>query len=259
MAIVKRVAASSTIGILLVLTLANASAAEVVRIDVRQRDDAGTHERVIARVYFAVDPTLPANRGIADLDRAPRNADGKVEFSSDLLFFRPKDARKARGAVFLEVVNRGRDQSLAILSGAQQRDLSPESWNLGDGFLLEQGFTVAFLGWQFDVRPSQGLYVLGADRAGRGPRARQPHRGGALGQRGYPVDLLRVGVGTDEHHVDVPCADGRDAASSSARHLAARERRVLVASRVRGRHGSLRGRLPGKGFARGRPRSRRYP
>jgi len=157
MAIVKRVAASLTIGILLVLTLANASSAEVVRIDVRQRDDAGTHERVIARVYFAVDPTLAANRGIADLDRAPRNADGKVEFSSDLLFFRPKDARKARGAVFLEVVNRGRDQSLAILSGAQQRDLSPESWNLGDGFLLEQGFTVAFLGWQFDVRPSQGL------------------------------------------------------------------------------------------------------
>ena len=84
-------------------------------------------------------------------------ADGKVEFSSDLLFFRPKDARRARGTVFLEVVNRGRDQSLAILSGAQQRDLSPESWNLGDGFLLEQGFAVAFLGWQFDVRPLQGL------------------------------------------------------------------------------------------------------
>jgi hypothetical protein len=37
------------------------------------------------------------------------------------LFFKPKDARRARGTVFLEVVNRGRDQSLAILSGAQQR------------------------------------------------------------------------------------------------------------------------------------------
>jgi hypothetical protein len=59
--------------------------------------------------------------------------------------------------VFLEVVNRGRDQSLAIMSGALQRDLSPESWNLGDRFLLEQGFAVAFLGWQFDVHPSQGL------------------------------------------------------------------------------------------------------
>jgi hypothetical protein len=59
--------------------------------------------------------------------------------------------------VFLEVVNRGRDQSLGLMSGAVQRDLRPESWDLGDRFLLEQGFTVAFLGWQFDVQPSDGL------------------------------------------------------------------------------------------------------
>ena len=153
----RRLVASSAICALVLLVLAESAIAEVVRIDVRRRDDAGTHERVIGRVHFAIDPTLPANRGIADLDQAPRNAAGKVEFSSDVLFFRPKDSRRARGSVFVEVVNRGRDQSLAILSGAQQRSLSPESWNLGDGFLLEQGFAVAFLGWQFDVQPSQGL------------------------------------------------------------------------------------------------------
>jgi len=139
------------------LAVAEAATAEVIRIDVQRRDDWGTHERIIGRVHFAIDPMAPANRGIADIDHAPRNSNGKVEFSSDLLFFKPKDARRARGTVFLEVVNRGRDQSLAILSGAQQRNLSPESWNLGDGFLLEQGFAVAFLGWQFDVRPLQGL------------------------------------------------------------------------------------------------------
>lgn len=148
---------SSAAFIFLLLALANAAAAEVVRIDVQRRDDWGTHERIIGRVHFAVDPTTPANRAIADIDHAPKNASGKVEFSADVLFFRPKDTTRARGTVFLEVVNRGRDQSLAILSGAQQRSLSPESWNLGDGFLLEQGFTIAFLGWQFDVRPLQGL------------------------------------------------------------------------------------------------------
>jgi hypothetical protein len=141
----------------LLLLLAQAAAAEVVRIDVRRRDDAGTHERVIGRVHFAIDPRLPANRAIADIDLVPKNADGKIEFSSDLLFFRPKRADRARGSVFLEIVNRGRDQSLAIMSGAQQHDLSPESWDMGDRFLLEQGFAVAFLGWQFDVEPSQGL------------------------------------------------------------------------------------------------------
>ena len=131
--------------------------AEVVRVDVLRRDDAGTHERVIGRVHYAVDPKLPANKAIADLALAPRNAHGEVEFEGDLLLFLPKAAASARGTVFLEIVNRGRDQSLALMSAARQSDLAPENWNLGDGFLLKQGFTVAFLGWQFDVRPGEGL------------------------------------------------------------------------------------------------------
>ena len=154
------------------LLLAGVASAEVVRIEIRRRDDAGTHERLIGRVHFAVDPAAPANRGIADLALAPRNAGGMVEFASDLLLFKPKEPQRARGTVFLEIVNRGRDQSLALMSGARHRDLAPESWDLGDRFLLEQGFTAAFLGWQFDVRPPQGLTlqapvapVLGTVRA----------------------------------------------------------------------------------------------
>jgi hypothetical protein len=136
--------------------VAQVASAEVVRIDVRSRDDFGTHERLIARVHYAVNPRLPANERITDLVFAPRNADGRVDFAGDLLIFLPKQPA-ARGTVFLEVVNRGRDQSLGLMSDARQRDLSPENWNLGDRFLLEQGFTVAFLGWQFDVRPGDGL------------------------------------------------------------------------------------------------------
>jgi hypothetical protein len=141
----------------LLLLVASRTAAEVVRIDVRQRDDFGTHERLIGRVHFAIDPAAPANAGIADVRLAPRNAAGRVEFSSDLLVFLPKREDGARGTVFLEVVNRGRDQSLALMSDARQRDLAPERWDLGDRFVLTQGFAAAFLGWQFDVRPSQGL------------------------------------------------------------------------------------------------------
>jgi len=142
---------------LLVLVLPTVAAAEVVKIDVLRRDDAGTHERVIARVHYAVDPKLPVNQAIADIAFAPKNADGKVEFDGDLLLFLPKSAESARGTVFLEIVNRGRDQALGLMSAARQRDLSPENWSLGDGFLLKQGFTVAFLGWQFDVEKGDGL------------------------------------------------------------------------------------------------------
>ena len=141
----------------ILLLIAQVASAEVVRIEVRSRDDFGTHERVIARVHYAVDPRLPANQPIADLGAAPRNAAGKVEFAGDLLLFLPKNTSTVRGTVFLEIVNRGRDQSLGLMSDARQRDLAPEHWSLGDRFLLEQGFTVAFLGWQFDVRSGDGL------------------------------------------------------------------------------------------------------
>src|ERR1700726_3888504 len=76
----------------LLLLLAQVASAEVVRIEVRRRDDAGTHERVIGPVHFAIAPKLPANRRIADLDLVPRNAEGMVEFAADVLFFRPKAA-----------------------------------------------------------------------------------------------------------------------------------------------------------------------
>ena len=144
--------------LLIVLLLATSASAGVVRIEIRRRDNVGNYERLIGRVYFAVDPANPANRDIADLRLAPTNAGGLIEFSSDVLFFRPRNSDRALGTVFFEVVNRGRDQSLGLMSGAmEQHDGLPEHWDLGDRFVLEQGFTLAFLGWQFDVPRAQGL------------------------------------------------------------------------------------------------------
>jgi hypothetical protein len=144
--------------LLIALLFATSASAEVVRVEIARRDNLGKYERLVGRVYFAIDPANPANRDIADLRFAPTNASGLVEFSSDVLFFRPRMLDRALGTVFFEVVNRGRDQSLGLMSGATgPGDGAPEHWDLGDRFVLEQGFTLAFLGWQFDVPPSQGL------------------------------------------------------------------------------------------------------
>ena len=79
---------------MVLLVISQVASAEVVRVDVRSRDDFGTHERVIARVHYAVDPKLPVNQAIADLAFAPRNADGKVEFAGDLLLFLPSERHR---------------------------------------------------------------------------------------------------------------------------------------------------------------------
>jgi alpha/beta hydrolase family protein len=141
----------------LLLLFTCAASAEVDRIEIRSRDALGPYERIIGRVYYSVDPKLPANRGIADIALAPANSSGRVEFSGDFMVWRPRDPKKSRGTVFLEAVNRGGPQSTYLMENARGVGASPEQWDLGDHFRLDQGFTVVFLGWQFDVPRGRGL------------------------------------------------------------------------------------------------------
>src|SRR5215469_340671 len=101
--------------LLLLTFVARAAYGEVARVEVLRRDDAGTHERLIGRIYFKIDPKLTPNRSIADIEFAPTDKDGMVEFSGDFMVFVPKKPKQARGTVFLEIVNRGRDQSLSLM------------------------------------------------------------------------------------------------------------------------------------------------
>src|SRR5512138_3409342 len=92
------------------------ASARVVRVELAKRadvadgkpfGDVGPYEKVVGRVFFAVDPAARQNRGIVDLDKAPRNASGEVEFSADLFLLKPKDMARANGALLLEIPNRG--------------------------------------------------------------------------------------------------------------------------------------------------------
>src|SRR5580700_3984358 len=82
--------------------------AAVTRVEVAQRVDIPivNYEQITGKAYFAVDPKLPANKIIVDVDRAPRNAKGLVEFSADIFVLRPKDPAKSNGTALLEIANR---------------------------------------------------------------------------------------------------------------------------------------------------------
>ena len=148
------------------LAVVSAASAEVVRIDVEHRDDvadgrsyglAGAYERVAGRIHYAVDPANPANRIVTDIDYAPTNSTGLVEFSADFFLVKPKDVSAGNGAVFFDVANRGRIAALGRFNGApSSRDpLAAEDY--GDGFLLEEGFTLLWVGWQHDTPLEDGL------------------------------------------------------------------------------------------------------
>ncbi|MGH9893227.1 MAG: hypothetical protein ACREA0_14800, partial [bacterium] len=146
-------------GILLVLTPAP-SHAELTRVEITRRvdvlngkafGDVGPYEKLHGKAYFAVDPKNPRNQGIADIDLAPRNREGKVEFSADLFILKPKDPSRGNGVVFFDVVNRGRFRLLSTFSAAAAADDPTTEAHFGDASLLLQGFTLVAVGWQFDV------------------------------------------------------------------------------------------------------------
>jgi alpha/beta hydrolase family protein len=137
---------------------------EVTRVDIAKRTDVGTsgYEKIVGTIHFAVDPGNPRNRVIVDLDAAKKNAAGRVEFSADLYILRPRDQARSNGVALVEVSNRGRKSLLSTFNrGPAELDPSKDA-DLGDGFLTQQGYTLVWVGWQFDVPRQGGLMKLDA-------------------------------------------------------------------------------------------------
>ena len=140
--------------------------AEVVRIQVTSRADVaggkafgatGPYEKIAGRIYFEVDPSLSPNKIITDIDKAPKNARGRVEFSSDFFLLKPKQVERGNGTVLYEVSNRGGKGMLAFYNQAAGSLDPTTDAQMGDGFLMAQGFTLLWVGWQFDPPHREGL------------------------------------------------------------------------------------------------------
>ncbi len=159
------VARRSSLACLMLLAAATARA-DVVRFELTSRAPVGAsgYEKIIGIAHFAVDPKAPANSVIADLDRAAANAAGKVEFSSDVYILRPLDPSTSNGVALVDVLNRGRKMVLNGFNRGGTSDPATEK-DLGDLFLMQRGFTIVWVGWEFDIRRAGGN---GAGEAERG-------------------------------------------------------------------------------------------
>jgi alpha/beta hydrolase family protein len=143
--------------------------AGVTRIEIISRADllngkefglAGAYEKIVAKVHFAVDPNNPHNKVIVDLDKAQRNERGLVEFSADLFILRPKDLNRGNGAALFEIPNRGGKAMVRFFDhGRGGGDFTTEA-EVGDGFLMRRGFTLVWLGWQFDTPDTERVLRL---------------------------------------------------------------------------------------------------
>lgn len=147
-----------------VLAAANlAQAAPAVRLEITGRAPAyggaafgevGPYEKLTGVAHLQIDPKVTANRGVVDLDHAPRGADGLVHYDVDVVILRPRDAQKARRVMIFDAVNRGVKTVPSMLNGGSFTGMETVK-DAGDGFALRNGYTIVFSGWQGDVAGPQ--------------------------------------------------------------------------------------------------------
>jgi hypothetical protein len=119
---------------------------------------AGRYEKLLGHFSGELDPSDPLNSFIVNIDRAPRNAQGMVEYSADFRILKPVTMRSGNGILFYDINNRGTQRAFNLhedFKGAYG-SYPPKLDNLGDGFLLNEGYTIVWSGWQADVPPGEG-------------------------------------------------------------------------------------------------------
>src|SRR5688500_16219093 len=67
----------------------------------------GSYVRIRGVAKGELDPKSPQNALIADLDKAPVNARGMVDYETDFYILRPTEPRRGNGVLLYEVNNRG--------------------------------------------------------------------------------------------------------------------------------------------------------
>jgi hypothetical protein len=147
--------------------------------------EAGSYLRKKGVAKGEIDPAAPENKVIVDLDKAPRNARGMVEYETDFFILRPAEPQRANGVLVYDVTNRGRKVILGRLdeAGGKADTNDPKSvQDVGLGFTLGRGYSLVWSGWD-----------SGAPRANNGMTARLPP---AL-ENGEPM-LRRI---RDEFHI----------------------------------------------------------
>jgi hypothetical protein len=112
---------------------------------------AGPYEKLIGIAEFRLDPDQPQNQIIVDLPLAPRNVDGDVEFSAEFYLLKPVEPTRGNGRLFYEVGNRGSKRILRTFQKAPRSSDPMTVEEFGDGSLMREGFSLLWMGWQWDV------------------------------------------------------------------------------------------------------------
>lgn len=171
-----RISRSVATFVLLTAILAPIASAEVVRVEIERREPfaegasfgrSGPYERITGRMFLAVDPEAAANGRIVDLRLAPRNGRGQVEFWTDFFLLKPVDPSRGNRRLFYDVNNRGNKLALGAFNNKGGNDPSTLA-DAGNGFLMREGYSILWCGWNGDVKDGDHRLLIGLPIATNG-------------------------------------------------------------------------------------------
>jgi len=128
------------------ITRIEISSVESPTFEGRTFGSVGAYEKLRGKAFGELDPDDVRNAVITDLQLAPRNARGRVEYSIDFYILKPVDLARGNHKLFVEVNNRGNKLFGALnLSGGGNNPTTAA--DAGEAFLMNQGYTLAWNGW----------------------------------------------------------------------------------------------------------------
>ena len=123
--------------------------------------EVGQYEKVRMRAFGEVDPNDPRNAGIADIQLAPRDARGMVEYSMDVFVLKPVVLANGNHRLLYYMNNRGNLDSalfpsigvLSVFNDNSGGNDPTTASHAGNGFLMRRGYTIVSSGWDAGVAP----------------------------------------------------------------------------------------------------------
>jgi hypothetical protein len=109
----------------------------------------GQYEKIVGKAHGEVDPLDPRNAVIVDIELAPRNVRGMVEYAFDFYVLKPIDLSRGAHKVMYEPPNRGGKTWAALgrFPGGNDPGAVTNPTVLANAFLMPRGYTMVWSGW----------------------------------------------------------------------------------------------------------------
>lgn len=114
---------------------------ESVTFDGLSFGSVGQYEKIRGIAYGEVDPSDPRNAVITDIELAPVNAQGMVEYSMDIFILKPVDLNRGNHRILFDFNNRGQ-MRVGLFNDAVTTNNPTSAKDAGTGFIMNLGYTV---------------------------------------------------------------------------------------------------------------------